>query len=299
MGVIASIILPVYNGQKYLNEMLDSIWKQSYRPIQLIISDDCSTDSSVSIIGDWRRGKQNDNFKIEVLYNKKNVGLSANISRAVLKAEGDYLFFADQDDIWDKNKIEKQIEYLCKNLDCVMCQCDRSIIDQDGNLLYRSENAILNHMVRKRDLKRVLQTPSIYAANCLCLRGNCINDIFPIPGEIVEQDSYIAAIAAHYGNIGYLFTPLVKYRIHDNNVSSPDYKQRGKKFNFIKFYSKCVRHMRRYNSIVTNDDKILRNVLLIRYQEDLSEYRKNIRKPIHGIYIQSIIKTFKQYIKEK
>lgn len=296
MKETVSIIIATYNGEKYIEEMLESIWNQTYRPIQLIVSDDCSTDKSMSIIYNWSKKREEKDFNIEIICNKKNVGLSANVSRAVKKVTGEFLCLADQDDIWRCDKIERQVKYLHKNQDCIMCLCDRNIVDADGNLLYKSEDSILNNMVRKRNLKMVLQRPSIYSANCMCVKSICINKIFPIPQNMIEHDTFMASIAAHYGNIGYLYTPLVKYRVHDTNTSGPDYMRKGEKFDFIKSYIKSVKRMRRYNSIVLNDDKILSDTLRKRYQEDLFSFRKEIRKPIRWIYIKSLFETIDQYI---
>lgn len=290
MGAVASVILPVYNGEQYLEEMLDSIWKQSYRPIQLIICDDCSTDGSNFTIQAWCRGKRRTDFFIETIHNKRNLGLSANISNALFRAEGDYIFFADQDDIWMDEKIENQIDYLHKNPDCMICQCDRSIINEQGKLLYRSENSLFNYMTVKKNLKMVLRTPSAYAANCICLRADCLKEIIPIPDKVVEPDSYIAAIAAHYGNIGYLYKPLVQYRIHKKNLSHPYFPKL--EFNFIECYKRHISGTRRYNRIVKNDDAILKEVLMNQYQEDLSIYRD--RKVIKRIYLHSFFQTLKR-----
>lgn len=297
MNETVSVIVAAYNGEKYIEEMLESIWNQTYRPIQLIISDDCSTDQSMSIIYNWSRERTADDFKIDILRKRKNTGLSANVSGAVKKVAGEYLCIADQDDIWRSDKIERQVEYLYQNPDCIMCLCDRAIIDAQGHLLYKSEDVILNNMVRKRNLKMVLQNPSIYSANCMCLRSSCIGEIFPIPQKMIEHDTYIASMAAHYGNIGYLYKPLVKYRIHDTNVSGPDYVRKKVKRNFIRSYKKCVKRIRRYNLIVKNDDKILRDILWERYREDLFSIRKEMRKPVRRIYIKSLMDTLDQYIR--
>ena len=106
-----SVVMATYNGEKWIREQLDSIIEQTYPIYELIIQDDCSTDSTLNIIKEYEEKYA----FIHVHKNKKNLGYSENFKNVTLKASGDYIALADQDDIWYPNKLERQIEAIGKS----------------------------------------------------------------------------------------------------------------------------------------------------------------------------------------
>ena len=97
-----SVVLCTYNGEKYIREQLDSILNQTYPIYEIIISDDCSTDSTISIVKEYAILNEN----IKVFCNKSNLGVANNFQKGLFKATGDYIAISDQDDIWMDNKVE-------------------------------------------------------------------------------------------------------------------------------------------------------------------------------------------------
>lgn len=114
MAPLVSVIIPVYNGEKFLGEALDSIWQQSYRPLEVIVVDDGSVDGSASI------AQMND--KVRYIY-QTNQGPSGARNRGVGQANGDLLAFLDHDDLWMPDKLASQVAYLQANpeTDYVFC----------------------------------------------------------------------------------------------------------------------------------------------------------------------------------
>ena len=108
---LVSILVPIYNGQKFLTEFLDSIKKQTYRPIELILRDDCSKDASVNLCEKWKENNAECDFTINLIKGEKNIGLSQNVAKLAQYARGKFIFLADQDDIWLKDKVLEQVEY--------------------------------------------------------------------------------------------------------------------------------------------------------------------------------------------
>lgn len=108
---LVSIVMPLYETEKYLQETIDSVLEQSYENWELIIVDDCSKDNSFSI------ALQNsaDDSRIKAYQQKNNQGAAAARNRAIQVAKGDYLAFLDSDDIWLSNKLEKQISFMIEN----------------------------------------------------------------------------------------------------------------------------------------------------------------------------------------
>ena len=103
--------MPVYNSEKYLKESIDSILNQSYKDFELLIIDDGSTDSSIDIINSY-----NDS-RIRVIKNNENKGLPYTRNLGLKLATGDYIAVMDSDDISYPNRLERQVDFLEKNLD--------------------------------------------------------------------------------------------------------------------------------------------------------------------------------------
>ncbi len=111
-----SVIIPVYNTQKYIEKCLDSVKKQTYRDIEVIIVNDGSTDKSEEIINSW--SEENKDIKINY-FKKENGGLSSARNYGVKKANGDYLMFLDSDDYIDENLFSSMKEYIDKQIDVI------------------------------------------------------------------------------------------------------------------------------------------------------------------------------------
>lgn len=99
-----SVIIPVYNGEQYLAEALDSVWAQDYRPLEVIVIDDGSTDRTAEI------ARANSN--VGYVY-QPNQGHAAAKNAGIARATGDLLAFLDADDLWLPRKLTAQVEYLC------------------------------------------------------------------------------------------------------------------------------------------------------------------------------------------
>lgn len=292
MKELVTILLPTYNGQKYIKQMLDSIYFQDYRPIEVIISDDASQDDTISIINNWLENRRMDDISFKVIRNLVNKGLSGNISRAAKYIHGKYFFLADQDDIWEINKVSAQIEYLEKNEDCIMCICDRSIINENNTIVCLSLFQYNYANIRKRDYQKVLDSAVQYPANCMCVRAEHLRNIFPIPEQIVEHDTFIAIMATHYGKVGYLKKALTLYRIHDNNLSK-QYELMTTR-NLFKIGHILLEGYKRNNKRECIDSSIIEIELKKRFREKPPQWSKNIYPgKINHMYLKLIQDLFK------
>ena len=108
---LVSVIMPVYNAEKYLATTLESIFRQDYKEIEIVLVDDCSKDSSAEIIAEFCKTHS------EIVYfvQEKNMGAGAARNKALELARGQYVAFLDSDDIWLPNKISRQIELMKLN----------------------------------------------------------------------------------------------------------------------------------------------------------------------------------------
>ncbi len=125
---LVSIITPVYNASKYIKETIDSVLLQTYTNFEYIIVNDCSTDNSEEIIRQYK------DKRIRVLNNEKNICAAMSRNRAIRESKGRFIAFIDSDDVWEPEKLERQILAL-KDSKYVMSYTGIQIIDDNGNFI--------------------------------------------------------------------------------------------------------------------------------------------------------------------
>lgn len=214
--VKVSVIMATYNGEKYIYKQLESIYKQTYKPDEVIICDDNSTDATLEIIMDFIRKNELDNWL--VYKNKSNLGWRENFFQGCTHATGDIIFFSDQDDIWKKEKIRKMVVlFIHNNMDGLFC-C-RDIIDGYGNDFSERKE---REYFRKR-LVHLTFSHSFYTLRtlgcCECVSRKVLELYKSIGIPEYGHDSQCGQIALLLGNLWYLNEPLIKYRVHPSNSS--------------------------------------------------------------------------------
>lgn len=111
MEPLVSIITPAYNVEKYIEQTINSVLNQTYKNWEMIIIEDCSKDNTFRLIQNLSKR----DTRIKIYQNKRNSGVSFTRNRAIDIAQGKYIAFLDSDDLWDKEKLEKQIQFMEKN----------------------------------------------------------------------------------------------------------------------------------------------------------------------------------------
>ena len=160
-----SLVMAVYNGEKYLIEQLDSIRKQTYLIDEVILIDDVSTDNSYELIHQYIDGYKLINWKL--IKNENNLGYRKNFKKGLEIVDGDIIFLSDQDDRWHLNKIEVMVEKMSQS-NILSLASSFNFMDQDGNCFEiekqkgKSNNNLLfqevNKELTKVNLKTVLQS---------------------------------------------------------------------------------------------------------------------------------------------
>lgn len=125
---LISIIVPVYNAEKFLNETIETVQNQTYTNWELLFIDDCSKDNSVKIISEVITKDK----RIKLFKNEKNSGAANSRNKGIKEANGKYICFLDSDDLWDKDKLEKQINFMEIN-NCEFTYTDYEFADEFGN----------------------------------------------------------------------------------------------------------------------------------------------------------------------
>jgi glycosyltransferase involved in cell wall biosynthesis len=217
---MVSIAMATFNGEKYLRCQLDSILSQTYKNIEIVICDDCSTDNTIEILEEYR-------VKHGIIYyvNDKNLGYIRNFERVLGFCSGDYIALSDQDDIWLNNKIE----FLVDNIgDANLIFSDSSLIDEHGRLFAKSflEYQKISVPALSDQLNKLLF--SNFVTGCTTLfKKEVVTKAVPFIDSI-PHDWWIALHASVTGDIVVTKSPLILYRQHPNNTIG------ARKFSIIK-----------------------------------------------------------------
>lgn len=204
---LISIALATYNGEKYLKEQLDSIYAQTYKNIEVVVTDDCSTDKTVDILGQYSKS-----HGLRYFVNEQNLGFVKNFEKTLSLCWGEYIALADQDDIWEKNKIQILSNQIG---DALLIHSDASLIDEDGKLINTSY-AQSSHKVFRKDIIGYFFNNDVTGCTMM-FSSKLISIILPMPENIISHDWWIAIKAKQRGKITYFPEPLIRYRQHQNN----------------------------------------------------------------------------------
>lgn len=205
---LVSIIVATYNGEKYLKEQIDSLLNQTYKNIELIVIDDCSKDTTVAMIQTYQAHYSN----ISLLINEHNLGVNKTFEKGIVSANGEYVAFCDQDDIWMLDKIATLVNAFDKE-DAVYC--NSLLVDENGNSL-------------NIEFKSIMKMQSYYSgapfllSNCvpghtMIVKTEFAKSVVPIPANTLF-DLWISFAAAATNGIKFVDKVLVHYRQHNNNV---------------------------------------------------------------------------------
>lgn len=211
------ILLTTYNTKiEYLKMQLDSILKQTYKNFTLIISDDCSPDKEVVEV--LKKYNNQDN-RIELYLQEKNLGYTKNFEFVLTKSTADYIAFSDHDDIWYPNKIEESLKALKeKNVDLVYC--DAKQIDENGKILHKSYLRYKNMpILNEKYNKEILPFSRHIAIGCTQVFTKKVKELMlPFTQNTIAHDWHSLYIANRLRGIYCIDKPLLDYRLHGNNA---------------------------------------------------------------------------------
>ncbi len=124
------ILMATYNGERFLREQIDSILEQSFSDFRLLISDDLSKDNTREILNEYVKKDR----RVIVFLQNKNLGTVQNFEFLMQKVESKYFMFSDQDDIWQKDKIEKSLEKI-EETKSDLVYTNLQVVDQNLNVV--------------------------------------------------------------------------------------------------------------------------------------------------------------------
>ncbi len=233
-----AILLATYNGERFLQEQLTSIFAQSYQDFTLYVADDASSDTTVEIV---RKFQEKYPQRIHYTINDRRVGFVKNFENLLEKTKEKYIFFCDQDDIWLPSKIEaelkamKEAEQKFPNRP-IMVHSDLSMIDENGVNVSNSYFSFRGYTLKMhKDLGHILG-PCGVIGNTMLINQHLRSRVLPFPSTLDAHDYWIAVVNELFGIRVTLNTPLVAYRIHQTNTSNSTHSLKKKK----KFFSRDI-----------------------------------------------------------
>ena len=221
---LVSIIIPIYNSEKYLKECLNSLFEQTYENIEIIAVDDGSTDTSLQILQDY-----SDRLKI---FSQENNGLYSALKVGISKIQGKWCKWFSPDDVLYPNAIEIQVNEAKKYPDNTILYSNWNIIDETGKLLREFCESDNNDLSRFEYNVRLLYGQQINVNTALIP-----SILFQTPGVrnldesvAIDYDFFLNSAIFHDVKFHLIPQPLVKYRIHSAQLS---HKNISKTLDFI------------------------------------------------------------------
>ena len=258
-----SIILPVYNGAKYVGRAIDSILAQSYRDYEVIIVNDCSTDNTLEIIREYEKKDS----RIKVYSNATNQKLPRTLNNGFKNATGQYYTWTSDDNTYHIDAIEKMVNILDDNPNIDLVYTDYSVVDMNGNLIKEIKVGEPSE-IRYRD---IVGACFLYRRSLAEKVGEYDPDTF-----LAEDYDFFIRCYKESGRAFYhIMEDLYNYGRHDKNLSATRQSEIAhrafdvmmKHFDFL--YSECMTKEEQIRFF----DALL---FLLRDSKEKKEYRKKL-----------------------
>lgn len=215
-----SIIIPVYNEEKWIRQTIENLKEQTYKNYEIILIDDGSTDKSKQIILEYT-----DDENIKLISLEKNVGPAIARNEGLKIATGRFICFQDADDLWEKHKLEKQINFMKKN-DCAFLYTAFKYLN-DNKL---KKDKIVN-VPLVLDYKKALKDTRILTTSVMLDRNKINKELLQMPNVPAEDVATWWNILKN-GFLAYgLDEVLVYYHITSNRLTSNKFKSAKNRWN--------------------------------------------------------------------
>jgi glycosyltransferase involved in cell wall biosynthesis len=231
-----SVALCTYNGERYLEQQLESIAKQTKLPAELVICDDCSTDSTPAII---KAFAQSAPFSVKYVENQKNIGsekkgITRNFEKAAQLCSKSFIALCDQDDAWFPEKLERLSAVLESDSQYGGVFSDARLMDQNSHPTgVRMRETTGFDLRDERRLQHGEALPVLLAMTkvygcTLMFRASLLDQILPVPPSW-WFDAWFACMIAIHSKLAFVSEPLFYYRIHPSQqvgASAPSLSKR-------------------------------------------------------------------------
>ncbi len=203
---MVSVCMAIKDGSQYIDEQLDSILPHLGRADELVISDDGSTDNTLTIVESYA------DPRIRVLRNPRQ-GLISNFEHALQESRGEIIFLSDQDDVWYPQKFPVMINTLAT---CDLAVCDCQVVDRERRTIYpsffkfnRSRPGLIRNIIR-----------SSFMGCCMAFHRRVLDRALPFPDGVPIHDQWIGLVAERYFRVKFVPSVMLEHRRHQKNYST-------------------------------------------------------------------------------
>ena len=268
-----SVAIATYNGEKYVKEQLNSIIDQTVPVDEIVISDDGSNDNTLNVISQLA-AINNQNISFLILTDNVNHGPRGNFENALFHCTGDFIFLADQDDIWYREKVEKIMNVFLQNHDAHLVCHEAILIDKHNGFI----NGIFNERLArklpglendsyikltKNSFLDMTVSGPLTNGMVMCISKWLKDQSLPFPKAFASHDWWLGFLAVKNDSCYYLNSVLTKYRLHGDNTTG----NKAYTGNLLNKIQKGIGHVKKIktNSVQTgefyNMSKAVRNRL--------------------------------------
>ena len=214
-----SVAMATYNGEKYITEQLQSIYYQTRRVDEIVITDDCSTDETVTMVREFM--KRYPDCKVRLFVNDTNLGDREKFRKAVSLCVGDIIFLSDQDDIWKEDKVEVLECILTSHAEVSLVSSSFVQIDSAGNVVSENKNLYKKRIKSDEPVEVPLEDLIFHniSQGCAMAFKKEVRDLFLKHfTEELPHDWILNVVAAMQKKCYYVKRALFCYRIHEKNT---------------------------------------------------------------------------------
>lgn len=298
-----SVIIPVYNTEKYIEKCLDSIYNQKMKDIEIIIVNDGSKDNSDTIIQKWIE-KNKENIQIKYL-KKENGGLSDSRNFAIPYVTGEYISFIDSDDYIDKNLYSNLEKYMNEKIDLIKFKMQT--VDEKGEILEKIDGPVFEKCTGEEGYEKLCTNDKFLDPACIYLYRT----------EFYKENNFKYKLGAYHEDFGLTSLIILKaksfvstneygyYYLQTNNsiTRNSNYEKEIKKAkDLINHYDDMIRTIENYEISNKSKELIKRyytNTLILKTRELKEKDKKQYIKEIKERKLYKNIKPYnlKQLIK--
>ncbi len=208
-----TVLLSVFNDEKYISEAIESILNQTFEDFELLIIDDCSTDGTIEVINSYK------DSRIRLIINEKNIDITKSLNKGLKSARGKYIARHDSDDVSTPERLEKQFNFLENNKDYAAVGSYTETIDEDSNLI-----RLLRCETSAEEIYYNLSYRNNLTSSSIMFVKEIIHDIgsYDESSSNSEDHEFWFRISRKY-KIYVIAEYLIKYRIRDNQRLSKNY----------------------------------------------------------------------------
>ena len=203
-----SVALAAYKGENFIGEQLSSILTQLTDSDEVIVSDDFPQGKTREIVLAMAESDK----RIKYIEGPAK-GLIMNFENAIKNCTGDYIFLADQDDVWLPDKVERVVEELEKGADLVL----HNAMVTDVNLKITDTSFFNSHGTKTGYFNNILKNS--YMGCCMAFKAGLKKKILPFPENLPMHDQWIGLLAEKTGKVSLVSKPLILYRRHGENMT--------------------------------------------------------------------------------